>query len=134
MKGNLNGTFDTAFNDGFIRGVNVGYQLRRARAAFTGNSLSAAEDQVKTDFTEMSIGGRIVIGVVQSDSLDMRSPLLRLAGNGQVDLPQEYVDYTLTTLITGTSEGQGGADLDACLLYTSPSPRDLSTSRMPSSA
>ena len=27
----------------------------------------------------------------------------------------------------------GGED-DACLLYTSPSPRDLSTSRMPSSA
>ena len=26
------------------------------------------------------------------------------------------------------------ADLYACLLYTSPSPRDLSTSRMPSSA
>ena len=27
-----------------------------------------------------------------------------------------------------------GTTLDACLLYTSPSPRDLSTSRMPSSA
>ena len=27
-----------------------------------------------------------------------------------------------------------GAKLKACLLYTSPSPRDLSTSRMPSSA
>ena len=26
------------------------------------------------------------------------------------------------------------ADVDICLLYTSPSPRDLSTSRMPSSA
>ena len=26
------------------------------------------------------------------------------------------------------------AELDGCLLYTSPSPRDLSTSRMPSSA
>ena len=25
-------------------------------------------------------------------------------------------------------------DINACLLYTSPSPRDLSTSRMPSSA
>ena len=25
-------------------------------------------------------------------------------------------------------------EIDACLLYTSPSPRDLSTSRMPSSA
>ena len=28
----------------------------------------------------------------------------------------------------------GSEDVDACLLYTSPSPRDLSTSRMPSSA
>ena len=27
-----------------------------------------------------------------------------------------------------------GADVTICLLYTSPSPRDLSTSRMPSSA
>ena len=27
-----------------------------------------------------------------------------------------------------------GYDINACLLYTSPSPRDLSTSRMPSSA
>ena len=27
-----------------------------------------------------------------------------------------------------------GAPLEGCLLYTSPSPRDLSTSRMPSSA
>ena len=30
--------------------------------------------------------------------------------------------------------GVGSAVRDSCLLYTSPSPRDLSTSRMPSSA
>ena len=29
---------------------------------------------------------------------------------------------------------RAGGDFDICLLYTSPSPRDLSTSRMPSSA
>ena len=28
----------------------------------------------------------------------------------------------------------GGTEISICLLYTSPSPRDLSTSRMPSSA
>ena len=32
------------------------------------------------------------------------------------------------------SEGDILAELETCLLYTSPSPRDLSTSRMPSSA
>ena len=31
-------------------------------------------------------------------------------------------------------KNKGGAVMKACLLYTSPSPRDLSTPRMPSSA
>ena len=32
------------------------------------------------------------------------------------------------------AESQNSAKIGSCLLYTSPSPRDLSTSRMPSSA
>ena len=35
---------------------------------------------------------------------------------------------------SGNSNGRRGNDNNSCLLYTSPSPRDLSTSRMPSSA
>ena len=34
----------------------------------------------------------------------------------------------------GRGTGRGHPRVEACLLYTSPSPRDLSTSRMPSSA
>ena len=34
----------------------------------------------------------------------------------------------------GTWGGKGSGSVKSCLLYTSPSPRDLSTSRMPSSA
>ena len=34
----------------------------------------------------------------------------------------------------GSFYGASVPEIDACLLYTSPSPRDLSTSRMPSSA
>ena len=38
--------------------------------------------------------------------------------------------------LTDLSEQRGklAVQLESCLLYTSPSPRDLSTSRMPSSA
>ena len=39
-----------------------------------------------------------------------------------------------TDIIDVAVIGAGPAGLTACLLYTSPSPRDLSTSRMPSSA
>ena len=41
--------------------------------------------------------------------------------------------FDLTEVLTGSGE-QAGAFSWTCLLYTSPSPRDLSTSRMPSSA
>ena len=39
-------------------------------------------------------------------------------------------------VIIATASAAGGSPLENsdCLLYTSPSPRDLSTSRMPSSA
>ena len=41
-----------------------------------------------------------------------------------------WADIPVATL----SERYGDDALQVCLLYTSPSPRDLSTSRMPSSA
>ena len=107
----LNGGFNTAFTDGSINGINIGYQIRRAKAALTGQSLPEEQGTVKTDFSSLSVSGKFTNGVLQSDDLDMRSPLLRLGGAGQVDLPGEAVDYTLDTLITGTAEGQGGADL-----------------------
>ncbi len=48
----------------------------------------------------------------------------------------KYNRDSITELIRGFVDGtaQIGAHLMICLLYTSPSPRDLSTSRMPSSA
>ncbi len=113
LTAGLNGDFNTAFNDGSINGVNIGYQIRRAKAALSGQSLSEEQANVKTDFSALSVSGQFTNGVMQSNDLDMRSPLLRLGGEGQVDLPGEQVDYTMTTLITGSVEGQGGKDLEA---------------------
>jgi AsmA protein len=109
----LNGKFNTAFNDGSINGINLGYQIRRAKAALTGKKLDENADVVKTDFSSLSVSGIFTDGVMTSDDLDMRSPLLRIDGAGKVDLPGEQVDYTLNTLITGSSQGQGGKDLES---------------------
>jgi len=113
IKAGLNGNFSSAFTDGSINGVNIGYQIRRAKAALTGKSLPDEEGSVKTDFSSLSMSGTFTNGVMNSNDLDMRSPLLRLGGAGLVDLPGENVDYTLTTLITGSAQGQGGADLES---------------------
>lgn len=113
IKAGLNGGFGAEFSDGSINGINIGYQIRRAKAALTGQSLAEEEGSVKTDFSSLTMSGVFTNGVMNSDDLDMRSPLLRLGGAGRVDLPGENVDYTLTTLITASAQGQGGADLES---------------------
>ena len=56
----------------------------------------------------------------------------------QAPLKQQYKDTPETAIITLKANGRIGegvtCSVDTCLLYTSPSPRDATLSRMPSSA
>ena len=112
LKAGLDGNFYSAFTDGSINGINLGYQLRRAKAALTLQTLSADEAEAKTDFSSLSVSGVFDNGVMTSNDLDMRAPLLRLDGAGTVALPAEKIDYVLGLLVTGTIEGQGGDDAE----------------------
>jgi AsmA protein len=112
LKRNLNGQFVSDFTDGAINGINIGYQLRRARSFFTNAADTAAEPVSKTDFSALHVSATITDGVIQSDDLDIRAPALRISGAGMVDLPQERVDYTVNPNVVGSVEGQGGKDLD----------------------
>ena len=68
----------------------------------------------------------------------------RLISNGSgIHWPQLDEDISLKNIILGQPSGESQTSFQRwltqrqtsiCLLYTSPSPRDLSTSRMPSSA
>ena len=53
-------------------------------------------------------------------------------GEALADRCQAWLDGARARL--DQVRGEAAPDVDCCLLYTSPSPRDLSTSRMPSSA
>jgi len=107
----LNGRYGLVFADGAVNGVNIGYQLRRAQAKIKGQSFDGeAADYERTDFSALTMTGKFVNGVLNSDDLDLRAPGLRIEGAGIVDLPKTYVDYKLKTLLGGTSEGQGGRD------------------------
>ena len=60
---------------------------------------------------------------------------LHIAATG-MDAQEKKMDVTSHNLANVNTTGfkKGRAEFQDCLLYTSPSPRDLSTSRMPSSA
>ena len=69
-----------------------------------------------------------------------RSPLMafllgcKLDGVGEKRLAFIEDAETISPLSLAQSIQQGSADVQVCLLYTSPSPRDRTRSRMPSSA
>lgn len=106
IRNSLNGTAQFAFRDGAVKGINVAQLIRKAQAAMSGGSVP--DEPQQTDFTELSGSAKITNGVIDNRDLAAKSPLLRIAGKGQVNLPADTVDYVLTAELVKSLEGQGG--------------------------
>lgn len=110
IMNSLNGTGDFDFANGAIVGVNLAQVIRTVQDAINTGGLPAGfADQQQTDFT--SLGGTFQIenGSVQNLDLAMLSPLIRVAGQGTVDLANQSIDYRLNPRAVGSLSGQGGA-------------------------
>lgn len=109
----LNGSGSVALRDGAIKGVNIAAKLREARAFLSARRQEAARasSTEKTDFSELAASFTIKDGVATSNDLAGKSPLLRLAGAGKVDLGAGTLDYTAKVAVVGTLKGQDGRDL-----------------------
>lgn len=101
----LNGSGNLKVVDGAIKGINIGSFLRNAKQ---GNFFKS--DTESTDFTDLTATFTITKGVLSNSDLSMKSPALRLGGNGSVNLPAKTVNYKLLPTIAETSKGQGGKD------------------------
>ena len=76
----------------------------------------------------------MVIGVIAVMLYGKQLPDVGLkVGKSLSELRRQWSNISRDLDVTGEIKGQNGQAYN-CLLYTSPSPRDLSTSRMPSSA
>lgn len=110
----LTGKANMHFTDGAIMGINVAETIRTAQSTFgldTAPELEASGGP-KTDFSELSMSAVFNKGIMQSDDLNMQSPLLRVTGKGQVNLLEESVDFLVKPVLVASLEGQGGKGLD----------------------
>jgi AsmA protein len=109
IRRTLNGTSSFAFRDGSVKGVNIAQIIRDASAAFgLGSDKLDVGTPGQTDFSEMSGSVKITNGVIRNSDLDAKSPLIRVQGSGEVDLPKDTIDYLVTTELVGSLAGQGG--------------------------
>lgn len=111
MKRALDGTAQLALRDGAIKGINIAQVLRKAKASLGRGDAQAAAETEKTDFSEMSASFRVSKGVARNDDLDVKAPLFRITGSGEVDVGRSRIDYKTKVAVVGTAKGQGGADL-----------------------
>jgi AsmA protein len=113
LKQGLAGTTRLALKDGAIKGIDIAGTIRTAKAAL--GSKSAIEQQAqggaRTDFSDLTATFAIKNGVAHNDDLKARSPLLRLAGQGDIDIGRGTIDYTAKASVVATATGQGGKDL-----------------------
>lgn len=112
LTANLQGDAAFGFHDGAVVGVNIGRLLRQSSALLQGRQLAADEREAVTDFTELTGTVQITDGLASNRDLRLRSPLLRLSGEGTANLVSRQVDYLLSATVAATAEGQAGRELE----------------------
>jgi AsmA protein len=111
LKRALSGSASLALRDGALKGVNLDAAIRKAKS-LAGSKLpeQKAERTERTDFTELGASFVIKNGVAHNEDLSAKSPLLRLAGSGDVNIGAGSIDYVARASVVGSSAGQGGKD------------------------
>ncbi len=113
IKRTLNGTSRFAFTNGALKGVNIAETVRKASAALGIESTSMETGTPgQTDFSELSGSLKMTNGIVRNDDLQAKSPLLRVDGKGEVNLPNNSIDYLVITELVSSLAGQGGKSRD----------------------
>lgn len=113
MKKALNGTMSLNLADGAVKGINLAKKLREAQGMLgkgSAQTQSANQDE-KTDFSELKASFRVNNGVAHNDDLSLKSPLLRVTGNGDIDIGNDRMNYLAKATLAKTLEGQGGRDV-----------------------
>jgi len=112
IKKALAGTARIDLKDGAIKGINIAQVLRKAKSALGGGEQAeAAKQSEQTDFSEFAASFTIKNGVAHNEDLDVKSPLVRITGRGDIDIGNSRIDYVTKAAVVATTQGQGGADL-----------------------
>lgn len=113
MKKTLNGRARLELKDGAIHGIDLAQTIRKAKAllgAGKGEADEGAATSEKTDFSEMSASFDVNNGIAHSSDLIVKSPFLRLTGEGDIDIPKSSLNYLSKATMVASSAGQGGKE------------------------
>jgi AsmA protein len=107
IANSLNGKASFSFQDGAIVGWNLAKIIRGVKKGQFSNFDAAASE--KTDFSELAASFQITSGIARTNDLRMTSPLLRLAGAGDVGIGGRNLNMGLRPRLVSSLRGQGAS-------------------------
>jgi AsmA protein len=116
LKKALNGNAALNLVDGAIKGIDIAGTVRDVKNklnVFKPQSNLGADQRKRTEFSEMTASFKITNGVAHNDDLNMKAPLFRITGSGDIGIGDETINYLAKPTVVKTLKGQGGAELDA---------------------
>jgi len=111
FKQALNGSASLNLKDGAIKGVDLAGAIRNVKSKLGAQDAEQSGSTTqKTDFTELTASFAIKNGVAHNGDLSAKSPFLRITGEGDVNVAQDSLDYTVKAAVVATTAGQGGKE------------------------
>jgi AsmA protein len=102
----LKGPVSVMFADGAVRGIDVAGLVRNVQSLINGGYTQ--NENARTEFAELSVSMGIENGVGRFDDLRLLGPLVRMSGEGNIDLAAQSIDVRLDPRVVGSLDGQGG--------------------------
>jgi AsmA protein len=113
LKKSLDGSAKVNLKDGAIKGIDLGALLDKVKSLGGKKSEEgSANSKDQTKFTELNATFAIKNGVAHNQDLDVKSPLLRVGGAGDIDIGNSSINYVVKASLVASAKGQGGASAD----------------------
>ncbi len=120
IRRQLDGDVTFALTDGAWEGVDMWYELRRARALFDQAPTPARDGPARTPFSEVSASGVLEDGVLTNRDLSADLEFMTVTGSGTVNFVTDAMDFDLVAQF-----------VDGPILQSDPAMVDLAGDELP---
>jgi AsmA protein len=110
LKKALNGNASVNLANGAIKGIDLAKLVQgiQSLSKSTTTQTLGVDKNEKTDFSEFKASFKIKNGVAHNDDLAVKSTVLRITGNGDIDIGRDSINYNAKAIFAKTEQGRTG--------------------------
>ncbi len=108
LKKALNGTVSVNLGNGAIKGINLAKLVQGVQSLSkdTKAQTLGVDKSEKTEFSEFKANFKVNNGVAHNDDLAVKSTILRVTGNGDIDIGSDNLNYNVKAIFAKTEQGK----------------------------